>query len=246
MLPNEHTVTWTQVALAAVTGILAAVPSVLAYLNSRLANRKLDTNTAITKETAENVRDVHSKVNGRVEELIIAQTQLAHAQGKVEGIQSEQEKQTVFAKSIIQQASERTNNIVRLLDCVTRSGASCDVLVIEDNADDALFLCRTLAHFNLRCNTVNSAVEGVKRLSSTKFSAIFVDLSLQHDDINGFELIKLITTTAPSVLIFVVTGYADAFVVEAIRLLGVVSVITKPPSVENIGKMFTDLGGNLI
>lgn len=242
---NEHTVTvtWTQVAMAVVT---ITIPQVMSYLNSRLVNRKLDTNTAITTETAVNVKDVHSKVNGRVEELITAQTELARAQGRVEGILSEQEKQTVFAKSIIRQAGERTENIVKFLDCVGHGGPKCEVLVIEDNEADAILLCRTLDHFNLRCHTVNTGIDGIRKLAQTKYSAIFVDLSLHGDELNGFELIKIISTTAPSVPMFVVTGYADSFVIQAIKLLGVVNVISKPSSVEALAKVFNDLGTNSI
>ena len=93
------------------------------------------------------------------------------------------------------------------------------VLLVEDNADDADLLRKTLGQvastlFDL--THVERLEEALKRVREESFDAVLLDLSLP--DSQGLDTITRATLTAPSMPIVVLTGLDDENVgLEAVR-----------------------------
>lgn len=233
----EHPKTWIDVGYALATGLpvlAAAIMSLLGWLSSRKTIAKIDTNTQITKETNE-------KVNGRMDALISASQEAAHARGRTEGIMEQQHRQTMFAQEIIKRSTEKTNKMVRLMDAVSGVGPALDVLVVEDEEIDAIVLCRVIAKYNLRCETTATGQGAVTLLMQKSYGAIFADLDLNCPMSNRGQLIPNLMNNAPTTPLFVVTGLASKTVVEGMRLIGVVATIEKPATEENVGDVLNNL-----
>lgn len=252
-MEHHQPATWIDIAYALAMGLPATIAAVLGWLSSRKANAKIDTNTEITKEANDKIdtntaitKEVHSKVNGRVDELITAEREMARARGRAEGILDEQHRQTVFAKAIIKQSSERTNSMIRLIDAIAGQGPTLDVLIVEDSEIDAVVLHRILSKHNMRCEIANTAVEAVERLLSKSYGAIFADLDLQCPISRSGNLVKSLMNNAPSTPMFVVTGFADKWVIEAMRLLGVIATIHKPATDEALSEVFHNLSNRSV
>lgn len=215
--------------------ILAALASLWAAVNSSKANQKIDANTEITKNT-------QKSVNGRMNELVAVSAEAAHARGKAEGVLSEQQRQSLFGKALVQQAAERTQKMMRLNDSISGLGPVLPVLVVEDNEIDAMILCKVLPKFNLRCDTVApNATDAIEKLNNNNYGAIFADLELHCDISSKGELIQSLMRAAPTTPIFVVTGYVDDWVVNGMKVLGVMATISKPADEEKLAAVLNNL-----
>ena len=101
----------------------------------------------------------------------------------------------------------------------TGKGTKMKVLLVEDNADDADLLRKSLEEvastlFDL--THVERLEEALKRVREESFDAVLLDLSLP--DSQGLDTITRATLTAPSMPIVVLTGLDDENVgLEAVR-----------------------------
>lgn len=215
--------------------ILAAITGILCWIGTRRVNSKIDANTEITKET-------QKSVNGRMDQFMTVSNEAAHARGKAEGVISEQQRQSLFGKVLVQQAAERTNKMMRLNNSISGLGPVLPVLVVEDNEIDAMVLCKILPKFNLRCETVASnANDALEKLQSNTYGAIFADLELHCDISRKGELIQSLMRAAPTTPVFVVTGYIDDWVVNGMKVLGVMATISKPATEEKLAAVLNNL-----
>lgn len=90
----------TQIIMYIIGVLVAALPALLGYLktitlarkqaeNKQDTDKKLQDNTTITKKSSDQLAEVHDKVNGRMEELIMKSVEAALAKGKLEGTTEE-------------------------------------------------------------------------------------------------------------------------------------------------------------
>ena len=86
------------------------------------------------------------------------------------------------------------------------------VLVMDDEADYANFICDVAEGMNLNCSVATNADEFIKALN-LNLSFIFLDLNIPGTD--GIELLKLIKTNHPPCNIILMSGVEDRILESA-------------------------------
>jgi len=81
------------------------------------------------------------------------------------------------------------------------------ILLVEDNDDDALFICETLSETALEIERADRLSTALEQLANGRFDAILLDLSLP--DAFGLGTIGQVVQWAPNVPIVVLTGLND-------------------------------------
>ena len=93
------------------------------------------------------------------------------------------------------------------------------LLLIEDNADDAAIIRRLLSRYegaDLRVHSVGSTREGVERLRNNGFDLLLVDYQLPGED--GIEFVRRLSARQDVPPVIVLTGHGDErLAVEAMR-----------------------------
>lgn len=232
----DHT-TWPTAILALAT--LGA--QIVTWLKQRETTKKVEEtktkiqeNTELTHSTKEKVEEVGKAVNGRMEQFLSAYVTLIKA-GTSSFIFSENER-VERARSIIGQRDERNKNLMFLAEgCPT---LSCKVLMIEDDPLDAALLLRVFEKLGYSTNVAKDSTEAITWLETTHYDAIFIDLVLRGQSLDGYELIRLISGARPKVPVFVVSGSVDIEVSEAAKINGAVGVLSKPVTLEAIKALY--------
>lgn len=114
-----------------------------------------------------------------------------------------------------------------------------NVLIVEDNPDDANMLVRCLEMNGLSA-VVSETAEGAKVLiARNSLSIAFIDMRLRHMD--GWDLIPLIWALSPHTLVVVVCGeLSDVSRISSIHFHPII-VMRKPPTVESIQYLLSHL-----
>lgn len=110
------------------------------------------------------------------------------------------------------------------------SAESCEVLVIDDDANCADELCLLLAAAGFWVESESNAADGIRRfLDEPNFRVVVSDIRMP--DCNGIDLMKLIRGSCPrgatASLIFV-TGYPVGNLVNEILQVGLSTILLKP------------------
>lgn len=114
-------------------------------------------------------------------------------------------------------------------------------LVIDDSSTDAQTLTYLLTK-RLRCQveTVSDGLEGLDRLSASRYDAVFLDL--QMPVMSGVEVLREIRA-APSTMdlpVFILTSNADPQTIRALLELKIYDYVVKPYNADSLVRRFTE------
>ncbi len=106
------------------------------------------------------------------------------------------------------------------------------ILVIDDDRSARLLLERVLTRAGHTVALVDTAEEGLVRLSAEPFDLLITDKNLPG--IDGLEVLKQARTTNPALLALLITGFPTPETRSAANELGVHAYVTKPFGVHDI------------
>ncbi len=118
----------------------------------------------------------------------------------------------------------------------------CDFLIIDDDAQFAHILARSLQRRGFNCRQVQTGEEAQQQLEHCQPEYILLDLKLEQA--SGLQLLPHLKAMAPDADILVLTGYASVnTAVEAIKL-GAINYLCKPASTDEILQALAAVDGN--
>jgi DNA-binding response OmpR family regulator len=119
--------------------------------------------------------------------------------------------------------------------------SALNVLLIEDNDDDAILTTRILRNSNFRVSAVHSGEEGINTLSSCPEIALaFIDLNLPG--LCGLDTAKSLLALKPTLSICILSACDNPTRVQEVLKAGFV-VVPKPLNIGQLSKLFAALNG---
>ena len=101
-----------------------------------------------------------------------------------------------------------------------------NVLIVDDEKNIRLTLSSTLEAFNIASDTARSGKEALQKLAEKSFQLILLDLKLP--DLDGLEVLRLVTDQYPDLKVIIMTAYGSIeAAVEAMKT-GAVDFLQKP------------------
>lgn len=100
------------------------------------------------------------------------------------------------------------------------------ILVVEDDAEQRTSLQQLIEERGYTVSVAGDGNEAIPLLHGREFELIILDIKMPY--IDGFELLRFITSTFPKTRVIVLTAYADLASREKCRKLGAAEVISKP------------------
>ncbi|MDP2625749.1 MAG: GAF domain-containing protein, partial [Candidatus Rokubacteria bacterium] len=110
-----------------------------------------------------------------------------------------------------------------------RGGLRC--LVVDDEPDVADVLGDVLASAGHTAVVVGSGAEAIERFRGERFDVVFTDLAMPG--LSGWEVARALKSLAPSVPVFLVTGFGVEVSAEAMKASGVEAVLPKPLRIQD-------------
>ena len=101
-----------------------------------------------------------------------------------------------------------------------------NVLIIDDDLDMCLLLCRFLARNGYDAESAHSGVKGLAKFKEGHFDVVLCDYRLGDKD--GKDVLVEIKALAPQTIVFIITGYSDIKTAVDVIKLGAHDYITKP------------------
>jgi len=114
------------------------------------------------------------------------------------------------------------------------------ILVVDDEEIQRSVASELLVELNYTPTVVSSGEEAVKKIKTTNFDLILLDMILQ-DGINGKETYKRIKEISPNQKAIIVTGMSSSKDVDETIALGASSIITKPYAIAEIALALKDV-----
>jgi two-component system response regulator HydG len=100
------------------------------------------------------------------------------------------------------------------------------VLIIDDDLDMCLLLCRFLVRNGYDAESAHSGVKGLAKFKEDHFDVVLCDYRL--GDKEGKDVLVEIKAHAPQTIVFIITGYSDIKTAVDVIKLGAHDYITKP------------------
>jgi DNA-binding NtrC family response regulator len=116
------------------------------------------------------------------------------------------------------------------------------VMVVDDNTK-VMFAFQTLLETeNCLIIEATSGVEALKKFSSKKPKAVFLDISLP--DVNGLEILQKIREKSPTVPVIIITGVGSPDLRSSALRLGAFAYLEKPLSITQIREILDKIKKN--
>jgi CheY-like chemotaxis protein len=106
-----------------------------------------------------------------------------------------------------------------------------EILIVDDEAEVADVLSRSLQRQGHRTTVVHSGEEALACLATLTPDAMFLDVSMPG--MNGLDVMAEVKRRKPGLGVVIITGHATADEVERVKALGAVDVIQKPSALTN-------------
>ena len=101
-----------------------------------------------------------------------------------------------------------------------------NVLIVDDEKNIRLTLSSTLEAFNIASDTARSGKEALQKLAEKSFQLMLLDLKLP--DMDGLEVLRLVTDKYPDLKVIIMTAYGSIeAAVEAMKT-GALDFLQKP------------------
>ncbi|MBU4236793.1 MAG: response regulator [Proteobacteria bacterium] len=124
-------------------------------------------------------------------------------------------------------------------DLATLQGKGESILVVDDEPQQRDIASRMLEQFGYSVETASSGEEAVQFLREKPMDLILLDM-LMSPGINGRETYKQIIAIHPGQKAVITSGYARSIDVEEATALGAGEFITKPYTMEGLGRAVRD------
>jgi len=107
-----------------------------------------------------------------------------------------------------------------------------EALVIDDETDIGLLVCRFLKREEIGCHQATTIAEATAQLNNSAFDIFFLDINLP--DGNGLNLLPLIKRSCPHCKVFVISAYQHDDEKKKAFELGADQFMSKPFSKKQI------------
>jgi DNA-binding NtrC family response regulator len=112
-----------------------------------------------------------------------------------------------------------------------------NVLIVEDQSDDAMLLEMQVKKINCHVDIVNTPEKAVEYLDARPYSLVFLDLKLAERD--GVAVLAHLKANYPNIPVIVVSGYIEGDIFNRAKSLGYFGIIEKPLDSRTIEQIFT-------
>jgi len=108
----------------------------------------------------------------------------------------------------------------------SRSAAPVRLLIIDDERGFVSALAKRLAKRNIQVTHAYSGREGIQVLRRSDFDVVLLDLKME--DIDGFEVLKIIKIMVPELPVIMLSGHASDETARTGKKAGAYDYLTKP------------------
>lgn len=114
------------------------------------------------------------------------------------------------------------------------------VLLVDDDPQVVDLLAAILEGEDIAVTSASTAAEGIAKLESSEFQAVFLDLIMPGG--SGIELLKAVGQQDRKTPVVLVTGVADAALIDEAMDYGPITLIRKPIRVKQVRQLLEVLG----
>lgn len=114
------------------------------------------------------------------------------------------------------------------------------VLLVDDDPQVVDLLTAVLEGEDIAVTSASTAAEGIAKLESSRFNAVFLDLIMPGG--SGVELLKSVETQDHKTPVVLVTGAGDTALINEAMDLGPITLIRKPIKVKQVRQVLDVLG----
>ncbi len=112
------------------------------------------------------------------------------------------------------------------------------ILIVDDEEHTCTILSKRLSKEGYSCLTTRNGVAALDCLACKKVWLIITDLRMPH--MGGIELLQVVKSLYPEIMVIVSTGYADTDLVARVKSMGARDCIMKPYDLNSIVKCVRD------
>ncbi len=106
------------------------------------------------------------------------------------------------------------------------------ILIVDDEEHICTILSRRLSKEGYSCLTANNGIGALDCLDGKKVWLIITDIRMPQ--MGGIELLELVKSLHPGIIVIVSTGYADTDLVARVKAMGAWECIEKPYGLSSI------------
>jgi len=115
------------------------------------------------------------------------------------------------------------------------------ILIVDDEEHICTILSRRLSKEGYSCLTANNGTEALDCLAGKEVWLIITDLRMPQ--MSGIELLELVKSLHPGVMVIVSTGYADTDLAARVKGMGALDCLMKPYDLNLIVKRVKEAEG---
>jgi DNA-binding NtrC family response regulator len=112
------------------------------------------------------------------------------------------------------------------------------ILIVDDEEHICTILSKRLSKEGYSCLSTRNGVAALDCLAYKKVWLIITDLRMPH--MGGIELLQVVKSLYPEIMVIVSTGYADMDLVTRVKSMGARDCIMKPYDLNSIVKCVRD------
>lgn len=128
--------------------------------------------------------------------------------------------------------SAQTDNGLSVLKLAEKLAEPAHFLVVDDEPDVCACLANALENLGCRATVVHDGKSALNALGNTRFAGVLLDIYMEG--INGFDVIEEMKRSGLNVPVLVITGYPKREIFQLIETYGVLAVVVKPFSTEEL------------
>ena len=115
------------------------------------------------------------------------------------------------------------------------------ILIVDDEEYICTILSRRLSKEGYSCLAANNGIEALDCLARNKVWLVITDLRMP--EMGGIELLEVVKSLYPGIMVIVSTGYADADIVARVKSTGARDCLVKPYDLSSIVKCVKNAEG---
>jgi CheY-like chemotaxis protein len=121
--------------------------------------------------------------------------------------------------------------------------AAPHILLVDDDPHVVRYLRRALEESGYTVTATTSGENGLAMVKERVPDLLILDLNMPEPD--GFDLLKIARSQAPTLRILVISGYLKGPLLEAARMVGAVATLEKPVDSEVLVKKVREVLGQV-
>lgn len=112
------------------------------------------------------------------------------------------------------------------------------ILLVDDEVELLKIARRLIRGLGYEVDTASSGPEALAKLDASSFDLVMLDMVMEEMD--GVETLRRIRDKAPEQPVLILSAYAEASSVAAVRALGVLAYVRKPFNLSEISAVIRD------